>query len=225
MDDPGLDKETLQNAVDDINKINRLLGGFKFMLEAVKEEVSRLSHLDTIVVVDAGCGDGEMLRYLSRHLNNKKVNFLGLDFAVGSIENARAKSRGFEQVRFRESDILTTQPHELECDIMISSLTMHHFNDDEIIEWLKTFKKLTIHSIIINDLHRHRFAFFAFTTFASLVIKHRISLHDGAISIASGFKKSNFTTYAAAIGCNLDRLKWKWSFRYIWTVRLDECKN
>lgn len=224
MDDPTLDEVTLQNAVDDINKVNNLLGGFKFMLEAVKKELAKYPDQE-FTIVDAGCGDGEMLRYLEKHLKNEKLSFLGLDFAARSIEKARLKSEGLSRLRFRESDILKIQPQDISCDILISSLTMHHFSDVEIVEFLTKFKEITTKSIIINDLHRHWLAFVFFKYLSPIFIKHEISRHDGLISIASGFKVQDFKKYAAAIGINNDRWTWKWSFRFIWIIPIDERKN
>ncbi|WP_304017083.1 class I SAM-dependent methyltransferase, partial [Nonlabens dokdonensis] len=145
MDDPTLDEVTLQNAIDDINKVNNLLGGFKFMLEAVKKELAKYPDQE-LTIVDAGCGDGEMLRYLEKHLKNEKLSFLGLDIAARSIEKARLKSEGLSRLRFRESDILKIQPQDISCDILISSLTMHHFSDVEIVEFLTKFKEITTKS-------------------------------------------------------------------------------
>ena len=217
MDDPALDQVTLQHAVDDINTVNRLLNGFNFTLRAVKKEIAKYPNKE-ITIVDAGCGDGEMLRYLERHINRETVSFLGLDFAARSIEKARLKSEGLSRLRFRESDILKINPADLKCDILISSLTMHHFNDNEIVTFLAKFKEITSKTIIINDLHRHRFAFLFFKYLSPIFIRHEISKHDGLISIASGFKARDFKKYASAISVNNDRLTWKWSFRYIWII-------
>jgi SAM-dependent methyltransferase len=214
----------LQHAVDDINHVNTILGGFKFTLNAIKKELNNYPD-QSIAIVDAGCGDGEMLRYLDDHLNHSQLTFIGLDFAAGSIEKARIKSKGRSRLRFRKSDILQLDPASIKCDFLISSLTMHHFNDDEIINFLVKFKEITTKCIIINDLHRHRLPFLFFKYFSPVFLQHEISRHDGLISIASGFKPADFKKYALAAGIKNDRWTWKWSFRFIWIIRIDECKN
>ncbi|WP_405368485.1 methyltransferase domain-containing protein [Nonlabens sp. Asnod2-A12] len=217
MDNPNLDQVTLQHAVDDINTVNRLLNGFNFTLKAIKKELQKYPN-KALTIVDAGCGDGEMLRFLEKNLKQENISFLGLDFAARSIEKARLKSEGLSRLRFRESDILKINPADLKCDILISSLTMHHFDDNEIVTFLTKFKEITSKSIIINDLHRHKLAFLFFKYLSPIFIRHEISKHDGLISIASGFKVRDFKKYAKAIGVKNDRLTWKWSFRYIWII-------
>ncbi|EAS19744.1 hypothetical protein BBFL7_00290 [Flavobacteria bacterium BBFL7] len=224
MDDPNLDEQTLQNAVNDINRINKWLGGFKFTLKAVQKELKKINK-STITIVDAGCGDGEMLRYLSNHLNDSRVEFLGLDFSTNSIQKGIEKSKGYDNIRFRESDILKINATDINCDILISTLTMHHFNDTEIINFLKKFKEITTHTIIINDLHRSRVAFILFQLVCLIFIRNEISKHDGLISIASGFKRANFKRYAQLIPFKNDSIQWKWSFRFIWLIPVYECKN
>ncbi len=217
MDDPQIDEITLQNAVDDINKVNTILQGFKFTLIAVKKVLRQFPD-ERLVIADAGCGDGEMLRYLEKNLSDPRLTFLGWDIAAKSIEKARVKSVGLERLSFRESDILKTPSQDLQCDILLNTLTMHHFNDEEIVEFLQKYQLITSKMIIINDLHRHRLAYLFFKYMSPLFIKHEISRHDGLISIASGFKKSNFEKYAVMAGIKNDRLNWKWSFRYIWLI-------
>lgn len=217
MDDPNLDEVILQHAVDDINTVNKLLQGFKFTLNAVQQVMTQFPD-QPLVIADAGCGDGEMLRYLERNLPDPRLRFLGWDIAPKSIKKARLKSEGLSRISFRESDILKTPVAELQCDILLSTLTMHHFSDPQIVEFLIKYRAITSKMIIINDLHRHRLAFLFFKYLSPIFIRHEISKHDGLISIASGFKKSDFKAYAKAAGIHNDLLQWKWSFRYIWMI-------
>jgi SAM-dependent methyltransferase len=217
MDDPNLDEVILQHAVDDINTVNKLLQGFKFTLNAVQQVMTQFPD-QPLVIADAGCGDGEMLRYLERNLPDPRLRFLGWDIAPKSIKKARLKSEGLSRISFRESDILKTPVAELQCDILLSTLTMHHFSDPQIVEFLIKYRAITSKMIIINDLHRHRLAFLFFKYLSPIFIRHEISKHDGLISIASGFKKSDFKAYAKSAGIHNDLLQWKWSFRYIWMI-------
>ncbi|WP_124980435.1 methyltransferase domain-containing protein [Nonlabens xiamenensis] len=224
MDHPGINPRELQAAVDDINTINSLLQGFKFTLNAVKELLAQYPKVP-LHIVDVGCGDGAMLRYLHQHLDDERLSFTGLDIAAASIEQARRMSPRDARLRFRESDIHQLREEHLGCDIMISSLTMHHFDEEQILSFLAQFKRLTSKAIIINDLHRHAVAYYLFKYLSPIFIRNEISRHDGLVSIASGFKKADFKRYADFLNCTTDRLTWKWSFRYIWIIPIDGCKD
>jgi SAM-dependent methyltransferase len=224
MDDPSIDAVSLQQAVEDVNMVNRWLDGFKFTLQAIKK-VMQDNPRSHYRILDLGCGDGAMLRYLSRHLTDVSVEFIGMDLSGQSIKKAAEKSRGDERLSFRESDILKIPNQQASCDILLCTLTLHHFDDSQIPVFLKRFIEISSLAVIINDLHRHRIAYLLFKYLSPIFIKHPISRHDGLISIASGFKEVDFKRYAQQIGVQRDRLKWKWSFRYIWTILPHERKN
>ncbi|AZQ44372.1 class I SAM-dependent methyltransferase [Nonlabens ponticola] len=221
MDDPSISQEQLRHAVNDVNKVNTYLGGYKFTLNAVKKALQN-NPKDSYTIIDLGCSDGAMLRYLSDHLAHDNIDYIGVDLSTKSISNAREKCKNYSRISFRESDILKTPPEQLNCDIMLCTLTLHHFNEEQIPKFLNKFQEITSTRIIINDLHRNILAFYFFKFFSPIFIKHRISRHDGLISIASGFKRSDFKRYADKCSITNDRLTWKWSFRYIWEIPINE---
>ena len=65
MDDFFMEGEILRDALDKIAKINQLLGGNMLTLQGVKELLYGISNSKEIVIVDVGCGNGDMLRTLS----------------------------------------------------------------------------------------------------------------------------------------------------------------
>jgi len=221
MDDPTLDVRTLDKAVADINKCNQWLGGYAFTKKAVLTLLDK-NPQERYRILDFGCSDGAMLRYLAQELSDYDVEFVGIDLSKRSIEQAREKSLEYDNVRFRESDIFKAPLEELKCDILLVTLTLHHFSEVEMVQFLRRFKEITSKAIIINDLHRSRIAYGFFKLFSPIFIRNEISIHDGLISIASGFKRSDFKRYAQQLHIKNDRLTWKWSFRYIWILPTDE---
>ncbi len=221
MDDPKLDPQILDTAVADINTCNKWLGGYTFTKKAVLKIISK-NRNRKYRIVDVGCSDGAMLRYLAKELSAYDLEFLGIDLSKRSIEMAREKSRDFEAIRFRESDIFTTPLPEISGDIVLVTLTLHHFVEAEITKFIHRFQEMASTAIIVNDLHRSRIAYGFFKYFSPIFIGNEISIHDGLISIASGFQRADFKNYARQLQIKNDRLEWKWSFRYIWIIPTDE---
>jgi SAM-dependent methyltransferase len=224
MDDPSLDVNVLDTAVADINTVNHWLGGYGFtkkaVLDVIKKDPQRFYR-----IVDVGCSDGGMLRYLAKELAHYNLEFLGIDLSKRSIEMAAEKSADFKNIRFRESDIFKTPLQEISGDIILVTLTLHHFSEVEMPKYLSRFQEMASNAIIINDLHRSRIAYGFFKFFSPIFIGNEISIHDGLISIASGFKAADFKRYARQLNLKNDRLTWKWSFRYIWIIPTDECND
>ncbi|WP_242446463.1 methyltransferase domain-containing protein [Nonlabens agnitus] len=224
MDDPSMDPHILDTAVADINLCNTYLGGYQFTKKAVLDIIKQ-NPQKRYRIIDVGCSDGAMLRYLKKELPQYELDLLGVDLSRRSIEKATERSRGIEGVRFRESDIFKTPLKELECDIVLVTLTLHHFGEDVILDFLKRFRQMAGLAVIINDLHRHPVAYGFFKFLSPIFIRNEISIHDGLISVASGFRRADFERYAAALEIDDDRLIWKWSFRYIWIIPTHERKN
>jgi len=220
MDDPNLSSEALAAAFVDINRCNTMLGGNRITIQALAKLV-KAHPKPSYTVVDMGCGDGSMLREVVLFCRKKKlkVNAIGIDLSEKAIAIAKKKSVTFPEIRYQIKDILSFQPQELACDILLSTLTMHHFKDEEILVFLQQFQKLSRIGFIINDLQRSRWACYLFKLFRRIFIKTIISKNDGLISIQRGFTKKELENFARILPTATHYIAWKWAFRYVWVMQ------
>lgn len=221
MDNPNLPEDQLRLALKDIAFVNRYLGGNKITIKALCQIISSQPDKKTWRVVDVGCGDGEVLRQLAQYFKNHSQNFefLGVDINPKSIERARTKSTQYENIHFSTEDILKIQEDSFSCDIIVCTLTLHHFSDEQILIFLKKFHKLAATAIIINDLHRSKLAYRLFQLFSVIFIKSYVAKFDGRVSIARAFKKENLETYSKQLALSKSTIQWKWAFRYLWVIK------
>jgi len=105
------------------------------------------------------------------------------------------------------------------CDIIICTLTLHHFFDEEILVFMKQFVKLAKVAIVINDLQRSKIAYHLFRLFSRIFIKSHVAKNDGLVSIASGFKKHELKKVAQQLKLKHSKITWKWAFRYLWLIK------
>ena len=89
MDDFALEGIELQEALDKIAKINQLLGGNKLTLQGIKILIKDLDKNKEYTIVDIGCGNGDMLRYIANfgNENNYKFNLIGIDANAFTINH------------------------------------------------------------------------------------------------------------------------------------------
>ncbi|MGF1922931.1 MAG: methyltransferase domain-containing protein, partial [Bacteroidia bacterium] len=159
MDDFAMEGEILRDALDKIAKINQLLGGNKVTLDGVKFLLDGKPKQSQIRILDVGCGNGDMLRALADYAIKNGLNFslIGVDANNFTIQHAKRLSINYPNISFECKDIfedLTTP-----CDIMLCTLTLHHFKDEEIIHLLSNIKRQATVGIVINDLHRSALAY------------------------------------------------------------------
>jgi hypothetical protein len=127
-------------------------------------------------------------------------------------------SEAFPEISFRHCDVFSEEFKSIDYDIVLSSLFLHHFNDDELMTFLpKVLKRASI-GIIVNDLHRHPLAYYLFRLLC-LVIPNKMVTEDGLTSILKGFKRKELVKLSKIIGANYE-LRWKWAFRYQWIIQI-----
>ncbi|MEJ5993055.1 methyltransferase domain-containing protein [Pedobacter sp. Du54] len=221
MDDFDMEGEILRDALDKIAKINQLLGGNKITIDGVKLLLKDKPKQAQIRIIDVGCGNGDMLRALANYGIKNGMNFslLGIDANNFTIAYAKKLSIGYPNISYTCKDIF--EDLSVDCDIMLCTLTLHHFKDKEIIQLLSNIKQQAKVGIVINDLHRSALAYYLFKALCFVFNLNEMSREDGLISILRGFKKGDLLAYTKALEAKLFSVKWKWAFRYQWIIKIE----
>jgi len=221
MDDPALDAAQLEAVFRDLNRTNHLLGGQEITLRAIQSVISRFPK-KSYSIVDMGCGDGDLLRRIAKYsrVSGIPVNLLGIDNSRAALEIAADRSRGFPEIRFQEADLPDLGGMTFPCDILLCTLTLHHFTDEEVPQVLEQFTSMASLAVIINDLQRNRLAYYLFQLFSLIFIKTKIAKQDGLISISRGFLRRELQAYSMTIPNCDHRIRWRWIFRYLWVMQI-----
>ena len=220
MDDFTMEGEILREALDKIAKINQLLGGNKLTLSGVQELIVAIPKSKKITFVDVGCGNGDMLRTLADFGLKNKLNFqlIGIDSNKFTIHHAQNLSKNYSNISYRCQDILDESFSEIKYDIVMCTLTLHHFKDPEIINLLSVFYTNSNVGIIVNDLHRSTTAYRLFQALCFVFQLNEMSKLDGLTSILRGFKKEELVRFSEKLNLINYKIQWKWAFRYQWII-------
>ena len=220
MDDFSMDNEGLVTALDDIARINQLLGGNSVTLDGVKTLIKDFPKNQTISIIDFGCGSGDMLRMLSKYgtQNNLKFNLIGIDANEATIRHAEKCSTEFENISYLAEDIFLYDFSKYSIDIALITLTLHHFKDGEIIKIMKVIFNLVKKGIVVNDLQRSKLAYRLFQAIIFIFRLEKMTANDGLISILRGFKREDLEKFSKDLGLKKYSIKWKWAFRYQWII-------
>jgi ubiquinone/menaquinone biosynthesis C-methylase UbiE len=219
MDDLSLDEGQIKAILKDITVANKWLGGNQITIKALDRLMARYPR-KIYTLIDMGCGDGSMLREVAAHFKKKRVEvrLIGLDLNSKSIRIAREISGTFPNISYFQKDVFSLMPEEFECDILLCTLTLHHFSQEEIRTFIQKFAVLTTIGVIINDLDRNRIAYTLFKVFSLIFVKTKVARHDGLVSIKSGFTKNDFNEFAKSVPEMASKVTWRWAFRYEWTL-------
>ena len=229
MDDFQMEGEILKDALDKIANINQLLGGNKVTLNGIKLLIKNIPKNQVIQIVDMGCGNGDMLRMLAEYAKKEGLSFLlkGIDANEFTINYATEISKEYPNVSFLCMNMLNDQKHSFlatkepftTCDIILCTLTLHHFKDEEIIKLLTDFKISARIGIVINDLERSALAYHLFKALCYAFRLNHMSREDGLVSILRGFKKADLQRFSELLKFKNNTINWKWAFRYQWIIK------
>lgn len=220
MDDFALEGEVLRDALDKIASINQLLGGNELTLQGVNQLLSNGDKQLTFKIVDVGCGNGDMLRKLADfgNKNNLKFDLLGIDANHFTIKHAEKLSENYTNIKYICEDIFDQEFKHLKYDIILCTLTLHHFKDDEIISLLNVFYQNSQIGIVVNDLQRSAIAYRLFQGLCFVFRLNKMSKEDGLTSILRGFKKQELIDFSKKLNFKKYIIQWKWAFRYQWII-------
>ncbi len=220
MDDFQLEGKELKEALDKIAKINQLLGGNKLTLQGVKKLLATVNKQNEITIVDVGCGNGDMLRVIAKYglENNYNFKLIGIDANAFTINHAKQLSTDFLNISYKVEDIFEKDFCTMKYNIVLCTLTLHHFNNDEIANLVSLFQANAKNGVVINDLHRSKLSYRLFQLVCFLFNLNTMSREDGLISILRGFKKTDLVNFSNQLKLKRYSLSWKWAFRYQWII-------
>lgn len=220
MDDFSMEGEILRDALDKIASINRFLGGNRLTLNGVRKLLRNASKSDVITLIDVGCGNGDMLRELADYgaKNGWIFNLVGVDANHFTIGHAQNLSGGYSNISYLCDNVFEIGFANLKCDIVLCTLTLHHFTDDEILRLISEFNAASGVGVVINDLHRSKLAYRLFRILCFVFRLNDMSREDGLVSILRGFKKGELQNYSRKLNLKKYSIHWKWAFRYQWII-------
>lgn len=220
MDNFELQGHELEKTLKDLDTINTWLGGNKITLQGIKKLLKNQPKDKTIQIADIGCGNGAILREIANwgRAKNYRFQLTGIDANPYTIEIAEKLSAFYPEIQFSALNLFSEDYKNKEFNIVLCTLTLHHFNNSEITGILNNFYKQAKIGIVINDLHRSKLAYFLFKAFCRVFINNEIARKDGLTSILRGFKKEELLVLASEIPGTTNKIRWKWAFRYQWII-------
>jgi 2-polyprenyl-3-methyl-5-hydroxy-6-metoxy-1,4-benzoquinol methylase len=220
MDDFAISGEIMQKTIQEIDFINRWLGGNAITLKGISELYKPLSHnfssQNPLQVVDLGCGSGEMLTLLAQWAKKRNIPaiFTGIDANDYIITLAQQNTTQYSEIFYKNLNVFSEKFASENYDIATATLFCHHFTDEELIRLLTQLKNQVKVGIVINDLHRHWFAYYSIKMLTSWFSKSYLVKNDAKLSVLRAFRKKELENILHLSGIKKYKIRWGWAFRW-----------
>jgi 2-polyprenyl-3-methyl-5-hydroxy-6-metoxy-1,4-benzoquinol methylase len=156
-------------------------------------------------IVDVGSGGGDLLRKIAGWARKRgiAVELTGIDlnpYAARAAAESTPKELGIEWGTGNALDYRPENP----VDIVVSSLTAHHLEDEEIVALLRWMEATAQAGWFINDLERSEWSCRMFTLVDKLAGWHPFVQHDGPVSFRRAFREEDWVRLMMAAEVPLD---------------------
>jgi 2-polyprenyl-3-methyl-5-hydroxy-6-metoxy-1,4-benzoquinol methylase len=227
MDDLTCEGEVVNQTLRELDFINQWLGGNQITISALREVWKRIPKDQTIMIADLGCGSGEILRIIAQLAikENRQVQLIGFDANTQIIEYARMHSNEFPNISFEVQNVFSSEFQKRKFDIVTATLFLHHFSKADLVNLLSSLIKQTSNAIIINDIHRHRFAYYSIKWLTQLFSRSEMVKFDAPLSVLRAFTKQDWQEIMASLRERRYTLSWKWAFRWKLIVKCSHIKT
>ncbi len=165
----------------DLQRINRYFGGRQTL-----RSVLRPLHRPGLTILDVGAASADHAAGLR-------------DTQVVSLDRSESHLRCGQGTRVAaDAFALPFAPRSF--DLVMANLFLHHFENDAILSLLQSFAAVSRLGVVVNDLERSRLAWSFLPLTAPLLRWNPITLHDGPVSVAAGFRPAELAALFRSAG-------------------------
>ena len=189
LDDGVPDREALRSLAD-LRRVNRWLGTHRRLRKATRPF---LSSSPRPRLLDVGCGSGDIPERIRRSFPGSLL-VVGVDIKVLHLRAAPVS------VRRVVADVHALPFSSGAFDVVLASHFLHHFDGADAPAVLRRLYDLARRALIVDDIRRARVPYVFARSFFPVLLRSRVSVADGALSIRRAFTAAELAAAFAEAG-------------------------
>ena len=218
MDDDDVPTDIYARCQRELALINRLTLTHRPILRWLDRATRELPRGAAVSILDVACGHGDLLRTIGTWAARRGLNaaLSGIDLNPRSGVVAAAATPPDMKIDYRTGNVFAYEP-DPPPDFVVTSQFTHHLTDAVLVRFMGWLDTHAHRGWFIADLHRHALAYYGFPVLAWLARFHKIIRSDGMISVARGFRRTEWQRALEDAGLAEVRdvaVTWHIPFRY-----------
>jgi SAM-dependent methyltransferase len=214
LDDPATDPALRARSIRDVARSNVLLGGARAVLAELARLLPALGASATLLDVGIGQADIPRKARARARANGVALCTFGLDEAESLVRAASDTLDGSLCGDARRLPIANAS-----VDVVTCSQLLHHFADDEIPDVLRELDRVAREWVVVADLRRSWLAACGFWLVSWPLGFHRVTRHDGVVSVLRGFTGDELARHVFAATGQRAEVRRRLGFRLTATWR------
>lgn len=190
MLDEGVPEQEALESLADLRRVNRWLGTHRRLRKATRPF---LSSSPRPRLLDVGCGSADILERIRR-------SFPGPCLAVGVDIRLLHLRAAPPSVRRVVADVHALPFPGGAFDVVLASHFLHHFDGAEAAAVLRRLYDLARRALIVDDIRRARVPYVFARSLFPWLLRSRVSVADGALSIRRAFTAAELAAAFAEAG-------------------------
>lgn len=188
MDDDDVDAEALRRGLRFIRRVNWWLGYTRAVVGHLDQFSQSWRRGEQIHIIDLATGSADIPQAILRWADRRgfDVRIAAVDRHAVTVREAQRRNRD-PRLTIVQADVFALPFEAGSFDYALSSMFLHHLDDDQVIELLRRMDRLARRGVIVADLLRHRRALRwvrVMTLLSTAMVKH-----DARVSVAQAFVK------------------------------------
>lgn len=186
MDEDNVNPAELRRALGFIRQVNRSLLYTRSVVHHLQRFARRWTPGERIDILDLATGSADIPRAMLRWADR-----VGFELRIVAVDRhaltaqVAAEQSPDPRLRIVRSDVFHLPFDPASFDYVTCAMFLHHLDDDQVVQVMRTMDRLSRRGVIIADLLRHRRAWLWIklaTALSSPMVRH-----DAAVSVAQAF--------------------------------------
>ncbi len=214
------DPHVLADNLSDLRRINKYFGSSGFMRASILRLMRNIPDDREVRILDVATGSADHPAEIARTLAalQRPFSIVAVDKNPQILEIASRALRGIDGIQLVEADALNLPFPPESFDIVICSLALHHFSDEDAVRLLQRMRALAKSGVVVNDLRRNGFAVAVIWLYVHIATRNPLTRSDSHLSILRAFTAEELAALARRAGLAGFKIQKKPFFRLFLTV-------
>lgn len=223
MDDPSLDPQEHDHALAGLRRLNAAAGSARPIATAIRRLVPHDEQ--TITLADVATGSGDVAAAVATRLarTGLAVRLQLIDTSERALAEAadRCRRHGIEHECVQIDATANALAAELDADIAMCSLFLHHLTIDDATGVLAAMRTKSRLGVVASDLKRSRLGYGLAWLAGRVLTRSRVVHVDSLLSVRAGWSRDELASVAHDAGMASATITGSWPERWVlaWDAR------